>query len=710
MPLSLPPLPPILISPGDTAVGVSVNPTFSWGEETSGCTFDLQVLDGATIVKNIQGISGTSYSLTGLSYSKSYTWRVRAVNYTGTSDWSSASFTTQSLPAPNPVPYVNVSFPSSAVRPEISWGSASYASYYHIKISKNMQTLYDQDVAGLSFSVPSDLYYETDYDVTVTAVNSSGSSSGYTESFTTGNTPAVATPTSLSPASGTTNVVPTPVLAWVSSDTDFEIDIASDSQFTNIVESGTSNSNSYTVKSALSWSGTFYWRVRAKEVFNEGTLPKYSNWATSNFTVKPIPVPAAPNVSSVLDTDTNFTFSWDAVTYADHYHVTITRASDSVVVFDDSNVTALHVSLVSQYYEDTFNVSVVAINSSGSSVPGTASVNTGTFPTPAVPTSLQPASGTTDTVQSPTLSWTGNDSKYDYDIQIDNNSDFSSVVESGSATSGSYAVQTVLDWDTTYYWRVRAKESYNEGTKTKYSAWTIAHNFAVTVPVPSAPNPVASLLGPDYITVSWAMVPYADNYHVVITRASDGAVVADDTTAMGTYELPNQYFETTFNISVTAINRVGTSSAGTDTITTGNAPAVELPVLVSPANAATGQEPQPVLDWTSPDSEFEYEVASDAGFATIVDQGTVTTSQANVGTTLDWSTTYYWRVRAKHYYNEGTLLKFSDWVSGNFTVKPIPVPGDVADIIITFPTPTRPQFSWSAVTYADHYHIKITKP
>lgn len=72
------------------------------------------------------------------------------------------------------------------------------------------------------------------------------------------------------------------------------------------------------------------------------------------------------------------------------------------------------------------------------------------------------------------------------------------------------------------------------------------------------------------------------------------------------------------------------------------------PVLTSPAAGATDVEPTPLLTWSADPqaTEYEYQVATDAGFLTIVAAGTSPVSEARVSPSLAPETSYWWHTRA----------------------------------------------------------------
>jgi hypothetical protein len=113
----------------------------------------------------------------------------------------------------------------------------------------------------------------------------------------------------------------------------------------------------------------------------------------------------------------------------------------------------------------------------------------------------------------------------------------------------------------------------------------------------------------------------------------------------------------------------GTSGALTRSIAlelgvSATAPAI--PTLTAPANGATGVKVRPNLVWAAVPGALDYtvEVASDAGFATIVASATVSTTSWAVDITLASSTQYYWRVTPHNYCGDGPVSVTSTFTTG----------------------------------------------
>jgi len=94
----------------------------------------------------------------------------------------------------------------------------------------------------------------------------------------------------------------------------------------------------------------------------------------------------------------------------------------------------------------------------------------------------------------------------------------------------------------------------------------------------------------------------------------------------------------------------------------------DAPALVSPAIGAVGQGRNPTLTWAlaTQGQTYVVEVATDSGFANIVQTSPVTTGTSFVvPTALDFGTEYFWRVVSTNICGTGT-----ESVTGSFTTRP----------------------------------------
>ncbi|MDC8011930.1 hypothetical protein [Tahibacter soli] len=161
----------------------------------------------------------------------------------------------------------------------------------------------------------------------------------------------------------------------------------------------------------------------------------------------------------------------------------------------------------------------------------------------------------------------------------------------------------------------------------------------------SAPVTLSASGNPPGTTVTFAPNP--------VTPGGSAVATVDTTGAAGTTS-------GTLTFSGTATGSPGHSATAQLDVAVG-APAA--PALTAPADGATGVDPGSALTWAAVPGATSYtvEVASDAGFATIVATQTLTGTSWNV-TGVSPSTTYWWRVRAT-----GTCGAGANAVARSFT-------------------------------------------
>lgn len=117
---------------------------------------------------------------------------------------------------------------------------------------------------------------------------------------------------------------------------------------------------------------------------------------------------------------------------------------------------------------------------------------------PPVPTLLLPLNDSATKESTPIFDWSdvidGGSGLANYEIEVDNNPDYSSAEYSATPTASTATPGTDLD-DDTYYWHVRAKD--NVGNESNWTgSWTVRTDtelpFVVTITV--TPNPAPALL------------------------------------------------------------------------------------------------------------------------------------------------------------------------------------------------------------------------
>jgi hypothetical protein len=229
----------------------------------------------------------TSYANTGLAASTSYSYRVRAFNGIGNSDYSNtASVSTQALPTPPAAPTGLTATAISTSQINLSWtdNAANETGFYVERCTGASCSSFTQ-IASLGANVTSysntGLSASTSYSYRVRAYNTGGNS-GYsnTASATTQAAPTVpAAPTNLIATAASKSQIN---LTWTdnaTNETGFKIERCKGSTCTNFAQIATVGANVTSYSSTgLSSNTTYRFRVRA---YNATGNSSYSNIAAA---------------------------------------------------------------------------------------------------------------------------------------------------------------------------------------------------------------------------------------------------------------------------------------------------------------------------------------------------------------------------------------------------------------------------------------------
>jgi len=245
------------------------------------------------------GAGVTSYSSTRLAASTNYTYRVRAYNRVGSSDYA-AEATATTLPPPPPAP--TLASPAyrttvSGLTPTLSWNASSGAVSYELQVATSSRfttIIFDEAGADLSYTIPDSLLeWGKTYYWRVNATNDSGSTSAWSRYwyFRTPTGPPPAPPSELVATAASSTQIN---LSWQDNsdnESGFQIErMKSSGSYSRIATVGagvTSYSNT-----RLSADTAYSYRVKA---YNGGGSSDYADEAVE--TTLP-PPPAAPSLAS----------------------------------------------------------------------------------------------------------------------------------------------------------------------------------------------------------------------------------------------------------------------------------------------------------------------------------------------------------------------------------------------------------------------------
>ncbi len=474
-------------------------------------------------------------------------------------------------------------------------------------------------------------------------------------------------PTLSTPANGACLTTPAVVLDWSDvSDTGcsglskYSIEVDNDPAFTSLNYANTTVASTDTT-TALA-SGTYYWRVQAID-FN-GNASAFSTVFTFSVdqAAPSVPTLTAPTNASCVNTTTP-TLAWSASTDVgcgvQDYDVQVaTDAAFLSVVYSTttaatSTVTSALTDGVLYYWH--VRARDLAGNLSAYSGAFTFTVDT-TAPT--VPTLVSPANAAC-LAASPTLDWTDSTDVgcglLNYDVQIDDDPAFGSPIVNTTVIPSTYAASGLTTG--TWYWRVRSRDVAGNT-----SSFTANGNFSVDATAPTVPTLLTPANG-SCLTSSSVTLDWTDStdtgcagmgqYHLQVDDdPAFGSPLVDVNVALSTYNIAS-IASGTYYWRVQALDTLSNTSAYTASFSFSIDQAnPSVPTLLTPADGGCVPNGTPTLDWADATDvgcgilNYDIQIATDAGFLSIVQSATVVPSQYTVSPALATST-YFWRVRSR---------------------------------------------------------------
>jgi hypothetical protein len=274
---------------------------------------------------------------------------------------------------------------------------------------------------------------------------------------------------------------------------------------------------------------------------------------------------------------------------------------------------------------------------------------------PVTPVLTSPANNALNQPVAITLSWNSVQNATSYHLQLSSDSTFASglMIDDSSLVSTSRSVGG-LTHSTTYYWRVRAKNS--GGT----SIFSSVRSFTTVIAAPGAPvlffpsDGSDSLISP--VIIRWFNSATAVTYRLQVTRDSSfTTIVINDSTLSDTLRtctlIAGKHWW-----RVNAKNVGGNSPYSPIRSFTIVVPLPPMPILIYPADSADSVASPVALRWyrSATATAYRLQLSQDSAFSSIVfDDSTLTDTVRSC--TLP-SGVYYWHVKAK---NDGGSTPYS---------------------------------------------------
>lgn len=651
---------PILSQPSSNATCQPLALTFQWSNINNGVGYRIQIsttYSFASVVKDTS-VSATSVSLKVSNYYTKYYWRVSGQTSEGcVTRWSAIdSFKTNRTPPTLVSPsngqsslYGNVTF---------QWSANPGATQYVLQITTDstFSVVLDESVVTTTSTIKTLNYNNTTLFWRVMA-NYSDCQTDWSEvwRFRT----MYALPDLLQPINDTTCVSNTVNFRWSS--------VNGSAQYRIQVFEGDIDAQNKVVDSLVkSTSFTYYfpkslqyysWRVRAEDTTNTGLWSDTFRFQTTFASPKHLsPANGTQTAISVV-------FKWSVDYPLSYFRIQVSTTPDfrdfRDYVFDIKDLAKDSIVLkMPNYFKKYYwRVKVYDINcQSDWSTP--TEFTTILFP----PTLTYPPNNATKMPLNFTCEWQKPVGAESYDFQLSKNMQFSPLVYGRVGLTTTALLVQDLEPNTTYYWRVKAKNSEGE------SQWSTSFSFTTTSNPLQIPNLIApannSIEQPVNVYFVWASVPRANYYELQLSEVSNfSSLLKSFKNIIDTaYFVSNLQNNKEYFWRVQAYND-STSSAWSSVwrfVTQPPAP-TQMVQLLSPAKEYVGTELALTLSWSEIPYAYYYhlQLAKDETFASnsiVIDDSALTKNSRYINN-LEYNTTYYWHVRA---YNSAGSTPWSE--------------------------------------------------
>ncbi len=325
------------------------------------------------------------------------------------------------------------------------------------------------------------------------------------------------------------------------------------------------------------------------------------------------------------------------------------------------------------------------------------------------PILLSPAYNSEAVAVAPSYHWLSVDSILSYTLQVSQTNNFDSlVVEQIGITDTFFVSATALLYNTEYFWRVASIDTLSNTIWSK--TWKFRTVDSVPPPAPVLVSPLNNGSGVSLNPVlHWSQIPSAIAYNLQVSTAEDfsNIIINQIGLPQSFYPANSFAYSSTYYWRVSATNSAGTSVwSEIWNFTTSLAPSVA-PVLISPLNNATNLPLANTLVWEQIQNSTGYnlEVSLNPYFTQLVtNQDNLTNTSFEISG-LNYSTSYYWRVRA---YNEGgaspwsAVFSFTTYFAAPLPpVLAYPLNGEIGVAV-------QPNFIWYPSLNAMHYELQVS--
>jgi len=439
--------------------------------------------------------------------------------------------------------------------------------------------------------------------------------------------------------------------------------------------------------------------------------------------VSPLTLATPANGASGLKAE-NAVLSWESPDGTTGYHWQINTTTDFSDLADkfEGDVTSSSVTLTSLDSNTLYYWRVRAIQPVISPWSDIRSFDTLKLNAPTL--SLPSSSGTCSV--EPVFKWSACTGAEQYDLLVSLNEDFSNPVIDRICSTNVWQCDIALNYDSSYYWKVRAVSGE---VKSEWSAASLFTTEAEPTPTPAPELDIPVPSQPKFDSTSsltpvfrWSVSEGAEQYELQVSTSADFSnIIIDNLSSTNFYECATVLsYDTRYYWKVRALSEAAQSNWSAVFLFTTEAesvPELTAPELSKPKTGSTCSV-TPVFEWSvSPGAEkYELQVSDNDNFTSpIIDKSGENACNSNVwasDVTLEYYNLYYWRVRAV------SSETVSDWSAVSlFTTESAPTPTPASELKAPKPSSpvssasasTEPVFKWSAVEDVDQYELLVSK-
>jgi hypothetical protein len=494
---------------GAPASLILVTPYLSWNPVPGAAYYQVQIAAGNQFAAPVfdSGLitqTGVAPGASGVLPDGNYVWRIRAFDAASNpGPWTVESSYTKAWVAPTPTgPADGATVANFALQ----WGAVPGASSYEVQVTKQQ---FNFTSGQLVVNSPTD---STAYVPDLSETQSHGIGPGQywwrvrpvvdgvlgtwspVETFTLGPPSTTSSVPTLSSDTVASTTALTPMLSWtpVTGAAVYRVDVATDSQFNNIVFSDLTTDTAWAMRSPLpdnQVNGGYFWRVvwgANADAQNPGYMVDETLVPAASFTKQTQPT-LGTAASGVVTAPPLFT--WSDIPGAGQYQLQVSRDQQ----FADSSTESMSVFGLGTWWNPAQGSPLTSGTWYWRVRPQDAAGNSLTYNTPPqsfvisppAPAPSAPANGAT-VISSPELSWTPINGACSYDVQVADSSTFPSADSGGGSSipDGANTAQTafvptghLVTHPGTWYWRVRA-----ELCNTDTGAWSATQTFTSQLP------------------------------------------------------------------------------------------------------------------------------------------------------------------------------------------------------------------------------------